>query len=103
MNGIKEVNGTATNGTDGFNKNHLANGHTSNANGLNGVHEINSKDKMFDPSLEPLLKENPHRFVIFPIQFHDIWEMYKKAEASFWTVEEVYLGNVSISFYKHIT
>ncbi len=38
---------------------------------------------------EPLLKENPHRFVIFPIQYHDIWQMYKKAEASFWTAEEV--------------
>lgn len=38
---------------------------------------------------EPLLKENPGRFVIFPIQHHDIWQMYKKAEASFWTAEEV--------------
>uniref|UniRef100_F6TAK8 Uncharacterized protein n=2 Tax=Ciona intestinalis TaxID=7719 RepID=F6TAK8_CIOIN len=41
---------------------------------------------------EPLLKENPRRFVIFPIQYHDIWQMYKKAEASFWTVEEVDLS-----------
>lgn len=38
---------------------------------------------------EPLLKENPCRFVIFPIEYHDIWQMYKKAEASFWTAEEV--------------
>ncbi|XP_074845052.1 ribonucleoside-diphosphate reductase subunit M2 isoform X2 [Carettochelys insculpta] len=41
---------------------------------------------------EPLLRENPHRFVIFPIQYHDIWQMYKKAEASFWTAEEVDLS-----------
>ncbi|KAK1796025.1 hypothetical protein P4O66_009129 [Electrophorus voltai] len=41
---------------------------------------------------EPLLKENPCRFVIFPIQYHDIWQMYKKAEASFWTAEEVDLS-----------
>lgn len=41
---------------------------------------------------EPLLKENPGRFVIFPIQYHDIWQMYKKAEASFWTAEEVDLS-----------
>lgn len=41
---------------------------------------------------EPLLKENPRRFVIFPIQYHDIWTMYKKAEASFWTAEEVDLS-----------
>ncbi|XP_059837878.1 ribonucleoside-diphosphate reductase subunit M2 isoform X2 [Hypanus sabinus] len=41
---------------------------------------------------EPLLRENPRRFVIFPIQYHDIWRMYKKAEASFWTAEEVDLS-----------
>lgn len=41
---------------------------------------------------EVLLKPNDKRFVLFPIQFHDIWQMYKKAEASFWTVEEVNLS-----------
>lgn len=41
---------------------------------------------------EPLLRENPRRFVIFPIEYHDVWQMYKKAEASFWTVEEVDLS-----------
>lgn len=41
---------------------------------------------------EPLLKENPRRFVMFPIVYHDIWKMYKKAEASFWTAEEVDLS-----------
>ena len=38
---------------------------------------------------EPILMENPKRFVLFPIQHHDIWQMYKKAEASFWTAEEL--------------
>merc|ERR1711997_463215 len=37
---------------------------------------------------EPLLAENPRRFVILPIQYGDIWQMYKKAQASFWTAEE---------------
>ncbi len=32
---------------------------------------------------EPLLTENKNRFVLFPIQHDDIWQMYKKAEASF--------------------
>ncbi|XP_072357230.1 ribonucleoside-diphosphate reductase subunit M2 isoform X2 [Scyliorhinus torazame] len=41
---------------------------------------------------EPLLQGNPNRFVIFPIQYHDMWQMYKKAEASFWTAEEVDLS-----------
>uniref|UniRef100_A0A0K2T5F8 Ribonucleosidediphosphate reductase subunit M2like [Takifugu rubripes] n=1 Tax=Lepeophtheirus salmonis TaxID=72036 RepID=A0A0K2T5F8_LEPSM len=41
---------------------------------------------------EPLLRENPNRFVILPIEYFDIWNMYKKAVASFWTVEEVDLS-----------
>lgn len=45
-----------------------------------------------ETEIEPLLKENPGRFVILPIQYHDIWKMYKKAEASFWTAEEVDLS-----------
>ena len=40
-------------------------------------------------AVEPLLEENKSRFVIFPIQHHDIWEWYKKSEASFWTAEEI--------------
>ena len=45
-----------------------------------------------EKSEEPLLKENSRRFVILPIQYGDIWQMYKKAEASFWTAEEVDLS-----------
>ena len=38
---------------------------------------------------EPILEENENRFVLFPIKHHDIWEWYKKCEASFWTAEEI--------------
>ncbi len=38
---------------------------------------------------EPILKENKDRFVLFPIAHNDIWQWYKKAEASFWTSEEI--------------
>lgn len=41
---------------------------------------------------EPILKENKDRFVLFPIQHNDIWQFYKKAEASFWTAEEIDLS-----------
>ncbi|KAL2752569.1 hypothetical protein ACRALDRAFT_2112886 [Sodiomyces alcalophilus JCM 7366] len=41
---------------------------------------------------EPLLQENPQRYVLFPIKYHEIWQMYKKAEASFWTAEEIDLS-----------
>jgi ribonucleotide reductase beta subunit family protein with ferritin-like domain len=42
---------------------------------------------------EPLLNENKNRFVLFPIKHHAVWEMYKKAEASFWTAEELDLAH----------
>jgi len=42
---------------------------------------------------EPILAENKDRFVIFPIKHNDIWEYYKKSEASFWTAEEIDLSN----------
>lgn len=38
---------------------------------------------------EPILAENPDRFVLFPIKYSTIWEWYKKSVASFWTAEEV--------------
>ena len=41
---------------------------------------------------EPILKEDPNRFVLFPIKHDDIWSFYKKSEASFWTAEEIDLG-----------
>ena len=42
---------------------------------------------------EPLLTENPNRFVLFPIKYNDIWQMYKQQMASFWTAEEIDLGS----------
>jgi len=41
---------------------------------------------------DPLLMENPSRWVMFPIKHPEIWEMYKKHEASFWTAEEIDLS-----------
>ena len=38
---------------------------------------------------EPILQDNPRRFVLFPIEHDDIWKFYKKSEASFWTAEEI--------------
>lgn len=39
--------------------------------------------------MEPLLQENPHRFVLFPIQYPELWKAYKDARASDWNVEEI--------------
>lgn len=38
---------------------------------------------------EPILTETLGRFTLFPIQYHDIWQFYKKQEASLWQVEEI--------------
>jgi ribonucleoside-diphosphate reductase beta chain len=42
--------------------------------------------------MEPLLAENPNRFVLFPIQNDEVWQYYKKSQASFWTAEEIDLS-----------
>ena len=42
--------------------------------------------------MEKILVENPNRFVLFPIQYNDIWEYYKMHQAAFWTAEEVDLS-----------
>ena len=62
--------------------------------------------------LEPMLQENLDRFVLFPIQHSDIWEMYKQQMACFWTAEEIdlaedlkdwqELNNDEQHFLKHI-
>jgi len=41
---------------------------------------------------EILLQEDNKRLTIFPIQYEHIWDMYKKAVSSFWTVEEIDLS-----------
>ncbi|MGY6562908.1 MAG: ribonucleotide-diphosphate reductase subunit beta [Luteibaculaceae bacterium] len=38
---------------------------------------------------EPILQPTSDRFVLYPIKHDDIWAYYKKAEASFWTAEEI--------------
>lgn len=50
----------------------------SSSSSVNGSALAVTQAVPFDISIEPLLRENPRRFVIFPIQYQDIWEMYKK-------------------------
>ncbi|SCV03449.1 LAMI_0H08240g1_1 [Lachancea mirantina] len=56
---------------------------------LHQVHRHKLKELEKD---EPLLVENKRRFVLFPIKYHEIWQAYKRAEASFWTAEEIDLS-----------
>lgn len=49
---------------------------------------------------EPILQENPNRFVLFPIEHNDIWAWYKKSEACFWTAEEIDLSQDLVDWEK---
>ncbi|WP_462264837.1 ribonucleoside-diphosphate reductase small subunit [Mucilaginibacter sp.] len=53
---------------------------------------MNQEDVLLQEE-EVLLRENKDRFVILPINYPQIWEMYKKHEASFWTAEEIDLSD----------
>lgn len=52
---------------------------------------------------EPILVKNNDRFVLFPIQHDDIWQFYKKSEASFWTAEEIDLSQDLIDWSEKLT
>jgi len=52
--------------------------------------------------IEPILKENPNRFVLFPIEHNDIWAYYKKSQASFWTAEEIDLSSDQIDWTERL-
>ena len=44
------------------------------------------------PNVEPLLQPDENRYVMFPIQYNDIWEMYKRSIDSFWHTGEISLA-----------
>ena len=48
--------------------------------------------------MEKMLNEEENRYVIFPIKYDEIWKMYKKAEANFWTTEELDLSKDNRDF-----
>lgn len=55
----------------------------------NGHGQVFNSDEFFERYGEPILIPNPNRHVLFPIKYADMWDMYEKAVASFWTVSEI--------------
>ena len=51
---------------------------------------------------ELILMDNPERFVLFPINYDDVWKLYKQAQASFWTAEEINLST-DITHWQNLT
>lgn len=82
-----------------------SNGHASVLREVGGDENLRNGTAVVHKSQadEPLLRENPRRFVIFPIEYPDIWHMYKKAEASFWSAEEVDLSRDMIDWQAKLT
>jgi ribonucleoside-diphosphate reductase beta chain len=64
-------------------------------------YRIKLKVKM--TQVEPILEKNNSRFVLFPIVHDDIWSFYKRAEASFWTAEEIDLSPDLIDWENKLT
>ncbi|OIR59194.1 MAG: ribonucleoside-diphosphate reductase small subunit [Amphiamblys sp. WSBS2006] len=64
---------------------------------------MKTEHKNFNPEEEQLLAENKQRFVLFPLKYHDIWDMYKQSEASFWTAEEIDLSRDMADWREKLT
>jgi ribonucleotide reductase beta subunit family protein with ferritin-like domain len=47
---------------------------------------------MATKNIEPLLREDDNRYVLFPIEYQDIYDMYKKQLDCFWRIDEVDLS-----------
>ena len=47
---------------------------------------------MSSQKTELLLKENPNRYVLFPIKYDKIWDLYKKQQKCYWQAEEMKLN-----------
>lgn len=58
---------------------------------VDGKHIGNNFDleNFFEETHEPLLVPNPNRYTVFPIKHQNLWELYKKAQMSNWTTEEI--------------
>lgn len=49
-------------------------------------------EEYLEENFEPILNETPNRFTVFPLRYHNLWELYKKSQMSNWTSEEIDLS-----------
>ena len=59
----------------------------------NYLGDIFRLEEYINEEYEPILAKNKNRFTIFPLKYHNLWELYKKAQMSNWTAEEIDLNN----------
>lgn len=63
---------------------------------------VYSSDAFFSKYGEFVLCNNPNRYVMFPIQYPDMWDMYERALASFWTVNEINFSQDDADFHQKL-
>lgn len=49
-------------------------------------------EKIYEKNFDPLFIENKKRFVMYPIEYDNIWKMYKKHQSTYWIAEEIDLS-----------
>jgi ribonucleoside-diphosphate reductase subunit M2 len=59
-----------------------------------------SKEYKSYEAQEEILRDNDYRWVMFPLKYPEVWEMYKQHEASFWTAEEIDMQQDMIDWEK---
>ena len=64
---------------------------------------MNIYNIMNNEIVEPLLRKNDNRYVVFPIKYTDIWQAYKKAVSTFWTPEELDLNKDRTEWEEKLT
>ena len=57
------------------------------------MNSFKQQEQIIENEIEPLLQESVNQYVIFPINHHDMWKMYKELVENFWSTTEN-IGNL---------
>jgi ribonucleotide reductase beta subunit family protein with ferritin-like domain len=68
----------------------------------NHLGDIFALEEYLENEFEPILAENSNRFTIFPLKYHNLWDLYKKAQMTIWTAEEIDL-NIDTTDWKNLS
>ena len=68
----------------------------------NHLGDIFALEEYLENEFEPILAENSNRFTIFPLKYNNLWDLYKKAQMTIWTAEEIDL-NIDTTDWKNLS
>jgi ribonucleotide reductase beta subunit family protein with ferritin-like domain len=55
-----------------------------------------------DRQMDPILRPNPSRFVLFPIKYLELWKLVKQAQACYWVADEIDIASDWIHWETHL-